>query len=172
MDYLQSPVKNSFFFFLTASYRELEFELSNLSTGKAAGPFSTAPLTTFTLFFPNIDCYVRNWLSTHIPLVLRSSHYLQDIWETLPFKKIKKNSKILNYIIDYDSCSNEMLFYFRITVSPLVALQCLYHQLCLVVTQWSGRGRADRWMNMKSFGRCNVLPGVCPSLDMICMFSL
>ena len=50
VDYLQSPVKNSFFFFLTASYRELEVELSNLRTGKAAGPFSI-PIDNFHFIF-------------------------------------------------------------------------------------------------------------------------
>ena len=50
VDYLQSPVKSSFFFFLTASYRELEVELSNLRTGKAAGPFSI-PIDNFHFIF-------------------------------------------------------------------------------------------------------------------------
>ena len=39
MDYLHSPVKDSFFLFPTPS-REIEFEISNLRIGKTAGPFS------------------------------------------------------------------------------------------------------------------------------------
>lgn len=50
VDYLQSPVKNSFFFFPTTSYRELEVETSNLRTGKAAGTFSI-PIDNFHFIF-------------------------------------------------------------------------------------------------------------------------
>ena len=39
MDYLRSPVKDSFFLFPTTS-REIEVEISNLRISKAVGPFS------------------------------------------------------------------------------------------------------------------------------------
>ena len=39
MDYLHSPVKDSFFLFPTTS-REIEVEISNLRTSKAVGSFS------------------------------------------------------------------------------------------------------------------------------------
>ena len=39
MDYLHSPIKDSFFLFPTTR-REIEVEISNLRTGKAVGPFS------------------------------------------------------------------------------------------------------------------------------------
>ena len=52
MDYLHSPVKDSFFLFPTTR-REIEVEISNLRTSKAVGPFSI-PIDIFKI----IKCVV------------------------------------------------------------------------------------------------------------------